>query len=588
MTAFILSALLLPVYALAQTVTMQVDGNATGKPLKTVWSWFGYDELNYTSTAPSRVLLDTVVAIQRDPVYIRTHFLLNTGDGKAELKWGSTNVYTEQNGNPVYDWKLLDTNMDAIIHGGAWPYAEIAFMPQALSTRPTPYKNSSVYALDGGLFYPPTDYTKWSDLISAWAQHSKDRYTEVESKWIWELWNEPNIGYWHGTPEEYQKLYDYTEQGLHRVLPGAILGGPETAGPGSFMRDFLTHCATGKNAATGQTGTRLDLVSFHAKGGTAVVNGHVRMDLGNQLKLHRDGFNIVAAFPQYKQKPIVVGEADPDGCAACPQTTYPADAYRNVPAYGAYEAAMMKHSLDLADSLGVNLKALVVWAWLFNDEPYFQGFRTLSTNGIHKPVLNVFKMLGKLQGERIPVKSSGGLATILTQGARGTKPDIDGFATRSDSTVQILLWNYHDDLVAVDPASITLTVTLPSTFTSSAKVTHYRMDTTHSNANTTWLAQGKPQNPTATQLAELKTAMQLQTLETPKVIAAVNGQVTLTFSLPRHGVSLVVLDKQAATQIGGLRKHVSYPSKRRGSRSRFKMQPDNRDGKQLEIDGRNR
>ena len=534
-------------------VTITVDGTAAGTPLKTVWSWYGYDECNYTTTQPSRDLLDSVVAANLQQVYIRTHFLLNTGDGTPVLKWGSSNVYTENAGNPVYTWNLLDGMSDAIIGSRALPYMEIAFMPQALSTHPTPYQNTSTYALDGGCFYPPTDYNKWAGLITAWAQHSKARYTGVEQNWIWELWNEPDIGYWHGTAQEFQQLFDYTERALHAVLPNAVLGGPETAGAGTFMSNFLTHCATGTNYATGATGTRLDLISFHAKGGTAVVNGHVRMDLGNQLRLHRSGFNIVAGFAQYRSKPIVVGEADPDGCAACPANQYPADAYRNVAAYGAYEAAMMKHSLVLADSLGVNLRALLAWAWLFNGYPYFQGFRTLSTNNIHKPVLNVFKMLGKLKGNRIPLVSTGalGLGTILASGVRGANPDIDGMAVKSAGQVAALIWNYHDDIVQVAPATIQLRVTLPAAFPAQVLMTHYRMDTTHSNAYSTWLQMGSPQSPTAGQLAQLRASMALATLSAPSLVNAVAGVVTLNFDLPRHGVSLVVLDDPTAAGFRG-------------------------------------
>ncbi len=536
--------------ASAQTVTVTVDGTNAGTPLKTVWSWYGYDEGNYTTTQPSLDLLDSVVAANQEQVFIRTHFLLNTGNGTASLKWGSTNVYTENAGTPVYTWNLLDGIMDAITGRRGLPYVEIAFMPQALSIMPNPYQNSSTYALDGGCFYPPTDYNKWAALIRTWAQHSQARYANVERDWIWELWNEPDISYWHGTAAEYQRLFDYTEQALHSVLPTAVLGGPEMAGSGN-IGPFLQHCATGTNYATGTTGTRLDLISFHAKGGTAVTGGHVRMDLGNQLRLHRTGFTTIAGYAQYRNTPIVIGEADPDGCAACPQNLYPADAYRNVPAYGAYEAAMMKHSLDLAANTGVNLRACLAWAWLFNGYPYFQGFRTLSSNGIHKPVLNVFKMLGKLRGNRIPLTSTGalGLTAILANGVRGANPDIDGLAVKNATQVGALIWNYHDDLVQVTPANVTLSITLPTGFPTQVLLTHYRMDTTHSNAYTTWLQMGSPQTPTAAQLTQLRASMLLQTLNPPALVNAVGGVVTTSFTLPRHGVSLVMLEDPNPTPI---------------------------------------
>ncbi len=545
------TVLLFSGHAAAQTVSINVDATSPGTPLKEVWSWHGYDEANYTTTASSLALLDTLVAAGPDPVYIRTHFLLNTGDGAAALKWGSTNVYSEANGRPVYDWKILDGIMDSIIGHKALPYAQISFMPQALSSHPTPYRNSSTTAMDGGCFYPPTDYVKWGSLVRAWVEHSVARYPNVERDWVWELWNEPDIGYWKGTEAEYQKLFDYTEQAVHAVLPKAILGGPEMAGAGNIGA-FLQHCATGTNAVTGQVGTRLDLISFHAKGGTSMVNGHVRMDLGNQLRLHRTGFAAVAGFPQFRSKPIVIGEADPDGCAACPQTQVPADAYRNVAVYGAYEAAMMKHSLQLADSLGVNLTACLAWAWLFNGYPSFQGYRTLSTNGIHKPVLEVFKMLRKLKGDRIPLTSTGalGLADILKNGVRGADPDIDGMAVKTPGKVMALIWNYHDDIVQVAPAQVNLNVKLPAGFPARVKLTHYRMDTTHSNAYSAWLKLGSPQSPTAAQTAQLQSAMALETLNPPAMVPVVNGAVSQSFDLPRHGVSLIVIEDPGITGSG--------------------------------------
>ena len=80
-----------------------------------------------------------------------------------------------------------------------------------------------------------------------------------------------------------------------------------------------------------------------------------------------------------------------------------------MPAYAAYEAAMMKYSLDLAKRQNVNLRGVVTWAFLFDGQPYFEGFRSLATNGIHKPVLNAYKMLGQLTGDEVPLISDGAL-----------------------------------------------------------------------------------------------------------------------------------------------------------------------------------
>jgi xylan 1,4-beta-xylosidase len=541
-------------------VTVAVDATAPGAPLERVWPFHGYDEINYATVPEGAALLGAIAAAHAAPAHVRNHFLFNTGDGTPAMKWGSTNVYTEDAaGNPVYSWTLTDGIMDAITGNGLFPFVELGFMPEALSTHPTPYRNSSTTALDGGCFYPPTDYAKWADLVGAWATHADQRYPGVADSWLWELWNEPDIGYWNGTFADYAKLFDYTESALHAAIPGAQLGGPAVAGPGSsFLTQFLQHCATGTNAVGGGTGTRLDLVTFHAKGGAAIVQGHVEMDLGNQLRLHRAGFQAVAGVPKLKQTPIYVTEADPDGCAACPVSTTPADAYRTSPAYGAYEIAMMKHSLELESEVGVRLGGLLAWAFTFPGTPYFAGYRVLATNGIDLPVLGAFKLLGRLAGTRLPLTSSGArpLDDILSNGVRG-QPDIDGLATLDGAAVQILVWNYHDDLVIADDASVHLAVTVPPGFGPSARVSHLRVDASHGDAYPVWVSQGMPASPSAAEVAALQQAMEPATLvpDTTVVVGA-GGAVSVDFTLPRFGVSLVTISPapnaaDAGTSAGG-------------------------------------
>jgi xylan 1,4-beta-xylosidase len=535
--------------------TVGVDATSAGAPLQRVWAFHGYDEVNYTTAPEGQALLGSIVAAHTAAVHVRNHFLFNTGDGSPGLKWGSTGVYSEDAaGNPVYSWALTDGILDTLTGLGALPLVELGFMPQALSAHPLPYRNSSSTALDGGSFYPPADYGKWAALIRAWATHASARYPDVEARWLWELWNEPDIAYWNGTFADYAKLYDYTESALHQVLPHAALGGPAVAGAaGSFLRQFLEHCASGVNAATGGSGTRLDLVSFHAKGGVALAGGHVRMNLGNQLRLHRSGFAAVVAFPQFKQTPIYITEADPDGCAACPASSTPADAYRNSPAYGAYEISMMKHTLELAATLGVELRGVLAWAFTFPGTPYFDGYRALATNGIHLPVLGAFQLLGRLAGTRLAVTSSGAhsLSDLLENGMRGD-PEIDALATLNGDSVQVLVWNYHDDLVPVAATPVHLSVRLPGSFGARATVSHLRVDDSHGDAYTVWVSQGMPSQPSAAQVAALKQAMDpsLITADGGAVVRA-DGTVSIDFDLPRFGVSLLTLEPAPATRSEG-------------------------------------
>ncbi|HEX6278222.1 MAG TPA: hypothetical protein VFZ53_34490 [Polyangiaceae bacterium] len=528
----------------SETVTIDVDATVAGTPLERVWAFHGYDEVNYTTMPEGRELLRALAELHSAPVRVRTHFLFNTGDGAPALKWGSTNVYTEDaDGNPVYDFTLIDGIMDATLDAGAFPLVELGFMPQALSTMPEPYRNAAPTVLDGGCFYPPRDYEAWGALVGTWAAHVKERYPGAASSFEWELWNEPDIGYWHGTFEEFARLYDHTEAALHAVFPEASLGGPAVArADGAFLVDFLEHCATGTNAVTGRTGTRLDMVSFHAKGGVTIADEHVQMDLGNQLRLHRAGFEAVRRSEAFARTPVVISEADPDGCAACPATLRPENAYRTSPAYGAYELAMMKRSLDLAAEMDVDLRGVLTWAFTFPGTPYFAGYRALATNGIHLPVLNAFKLLGALSGARLPVASSGAmpLDALIADGVRA-RPDIDALAAIDGERIQVLVWNYHDDLVEAEPALVALEVAVPPAFGAAALVTHTRVDETHGNAFAAWVSQGRPAAPSSEQLGSLRAAMEPVVIEPEHVVAARRGAVRLTFSLPRFGMSLLTL-----------------------------------------------
>jgi xylan 1,4-beta-xylosidase len=534
-----------------QPVSITVDLGVSRGKWNPAWTFFGYDEPNYTYTKNGRKLLAELSAASPSPVFIRTHNLLTTGDGTASLKWGSTNAYTEDAaGHAVYDWNILDRIFDTYQQAGVKPLVEIGFMPEALSAHPRPYRhnfpNGSLWT---GWAYPPKDYHAWADLIYQWVRHSVDRYgaREVES-WYWEVWNEPDIGYWQGTPEEYHKLYDFAADAVKRALPKARIGGPHSTGPAApqaanFLRGFLEHVLHGKNFATGQTGSPLDYVGFHAKGNPLMVDGHVEMGIRNQARNISSGFEIVRGFPELRETPIIIGESDPEGCAACSAKTNPQNAYRNGPLYSSYSAAMFHQTLELAAEDKVKLAGAVTWAFEFEDQPWFEGFRTLATNGVSKPVMNLFRMLGLMTGERVEVSSDGAISTarVLQAGVR-SEPDINALATQTASRAVVLVWNYHDNDVEVSASSVKVHVTgLPAGLTA-ALLHHYRIDNGHSNAFAIWKKMGSPQMPTPIQYVELEAAGQLALLESPSWLRIAAGAADIKFELPREAVSLLELE----------------------------------------------
>jgi xylan 1,4-beta-xylosidase len=537
----------------ASRVAIRVGANARVGPMTPMWAWFGYDEPNYTYMKDGKKLLSELAELSPVPVFVRTHNLLTSGDGTPALKWGSTNAYTEDAaGRPRYDWTIVDRIFDTYVERRMKPLVEIGFMPEALSMKPEPYRHDWKPGLPYGRIYtgwsyPPKDYAKWGELVHQWVRHSVERYgkAEVES-WWWEVWNEPDIQYWRGTPEEFQKLYDYAADGLKRALPAARIGGPHVTGPNGertqkILADFIEHCLRGTNYATGKIGTPLDFVAFHAKGAPRVVDGHVRMGISNQLRAISNGFRIIASFPELKGIPIVIGESDPEGCAACSVATNPENAYRNGTMYSSYTAAQIARTYELADLHQVNLLGSVTWAFEFEDQPYFAGFRDLATNGIDKPVLNVFRMLGKMAGERLRVESSGAAATgtIRDRGVREA-PDVHALAARTARGLTVLVWNYHDDDLPAPPSDVELTIDgVPN---GRPTLTHYRIDAEHSNSYEAWKKAGSPQSPTPAQYAQVEKAGKLSTLRKPERLRVISGQLRLDFALPRQGVSLLTID----------------------------------------------
>jgi xylan 1,4-beta-xylosidase len=541
-------------------VTVRVDVSQEVGTLPPVWAFFGYDEPNYTYMKDGRKLLSQLAALSPVPVYIRAHNLLTSGDGTPSLKWGSTNAYTEgPDGRARYDWTIVDRIFDTYVERGMRPLVEIGFMPEALTSGPPPYRHSFSLEKTSDIFtawaYPPKDYSRWAELVYQWVRHTMERYgrREVEN-WLWEVWNEPNIGYWKGTPEQYHELYDHSVDAVKRALPSARVGGPHSTGPGNakareFLRTFLEHCARGRNYATGKTGAPLDFIAFHAKGRPEVVDGHVRMGISNQLTDIDQGFATVASFPEWKQTPIVIGESDPEGCAACSARVYKQNGYRNGTMYSSYTAASFPRKYELARRHGVRLLGIVTWAFEFENQPWFDGFRDLATNGIEKPVLNVFRMFGMMSNRQIAAESSGAVSVddMVGSGVRSS-PDVGAVATRTNGGATVLLWHYHDDDVAGPPASVDVAVNgLPASSTR-ALVRRYCIDENYSNSYAAWRRMGSPAAVSESQNATLEREAALATCGAPEWRAVASGTATVGLVLPRQAVSLIEISWQEASR----------------------------------------
>lgn len=532
-------------------VHINVDASEVTGPLRQIWRYFGADEPNYATMKDGQKLLSQLGELAPGRMYFRAHNLLCSGDGTPAFKWGSSNAYTEDaQGNPVYDWHVIDWIFESYLERGVRPLVEIGFMPKALSIQPEPYRHAWRPGFDYAKIYtgwrmPPKDYELWGELVYQWARHCVEKYgAEEVEQWWWEVWNEANNqpnGYWGGTPEEFHKLHDYAIAGVRRALPTARVGGPHTAGHGGeFMEAFLEHCLRGTNYATGEQGTPLDFVAFHAKGSPEWLGDHIRMGIANQLRTINTAFETFNRYPELKGIPVIIGESDPEGCAACQGPMF---SYRNGTVYSSYTAAVFARKHDLADRHDINLEGAVTWAFTFENQPYFAGFRQVASNGLPLAVLNVFRMFAKMGPDRVRAESDAQvpLEEILSSGVRAD-PDVGVLASRAANRLTVLVWHYHDDDVAGPDAQVSVTLEgLPENVTR-ARLTHHRVDKQHSSAYDAWLRLGSPLAPNLDQYAELEKAAELHQLEhAPEEVPVRDGRGTVEFALPRQGVSLLEL-----------------------------------------------
>jgi xylan 1,4-beta-xylosidase len=533
----------------AAPVHVRVHAAETAGKYEPIWNYFGADEPNFLYAPNGKKLLSELSALSPAPVYYRPHNLLTTGNGDGSLKWGSTNVYREgPNGEPVYDFAITDQIFDAMVDAHVRPLVEIGFMPEALSAHPEPYRHDfpkgEVFT---GWSYPPKDeaaWEKWSKLIEAYAAHLKERYGAQTDTWLWEVWNEPDIAYWHGTSEEYDRLYDVTAAAVRGVLPEAKIGGPEATGVSDhsepFLRQFLEHCAHGKNAATGGVGAPLNFISYHPKGHPTFVDGHVVMSVGTQLRSVERGMKVIASYPEWRKTPIILGESDPEGCGACQS---PQNGYRNGPLYGASVIEATMRTYELEQKYGLTVQGAVTWAFEFEDQPAFAPLRALATDGIDKPVLNAFRLMGKLGGEWVKTESDGKLPLdqVVAQSV-AVVADVNAVATRNGNEVNVLVWNYHDADVAAQDARVQIAI--DGLKGAHAIESELRVDATHSNAYRAWLEMGSPAKPSVEQVAQLEKAGQLEETVRERRIPVSQGAAQIELTLPRQGAVLVRIQER--------------------------------------------
>jgi L-iduronidase len=404
-----------------------------------------------------------------------------------------------------------------------------------------------------------TDFTNgtqaraWVRLVHALAEHLIDRYGQAEVQgWLFETWNEPDVGFWTQGDEAFCAYYDACAAGLQSADPGLRLGGPGTCRNLSpTLKAFLAHCDTGTSAVTGGPATRPAFISIHEKG----VRSH-------QEDLTPDSMGIVERearvidyirehHPVLTALPFMNNECDPQVGWGTIHT------WRARPYYAALVAKIInQHLLELIDGKGVD------YALLSNDNGFMGtwGHRTLLTRFsesdhidhgqadghrdaprleadplrrkaelIKKPVLNAMTLLSLLGDERCPVVGVGSPAESV--GAIATR--------RGISQVAVLLYNSADRINAGGSDHVTLKLEgLPF---EKAALCIYRIDEADPDPFAVWEQMGAPNVPTADEFARMRERQELRATEAPREVNIRAGSLALDLTIALPSLALVLL-----------------------------------------------
>jgi len=528
--------------------------------LPPIWASIGYDEINWTYTPTGKKLLRTFGEFSPHPFHVRPHYVYCSGSGFGLPHWGNGNVYHEDaDGNPSYDWTIVDQTYDAIVGAGHHVLVELGFTPRDLlppeadeltiTSSPTSYSSYEA----GAWAYPPRDLAKWGALVEAHVRHCLERYGADEvAAWLWELWNEPDIFYWKGTVAQFGELYDATAAAVRRVLPQGQVGGPAVTGGGvEFLREFLRHTAS--------AGTPLDFVSFHTKG-SAFTPWRVYGPTGARApeqqspSTHKMLFEIrrllrvVGEFEAYRGLPAIVDECDagvPAHHSAYDNANF---GFQNTEYYPVFQVKLFKRILDLGATEPVQVAQATSWSFYFEGERYFEGTRAfLTAGGVEKSLLNAYRMMARLGSRRVgAVSDAASPAELLDAGdGRSMPEEVDALAAVDPGTgrVTVAVWRHTDDQYQRDTDSTSVEVRVAGLADGDWTVSHARIDAHHSNAHTVWSELGRPQDPTPEQLAEITARQGLEEFEPARTETVAGGLLTLGTQLPLPSVSLFVLER---------------------------------------------
>ena len=398
--------------------------------------------------------------------------------------------------HPFYNFTYLDRIIDTYLENGIKPFLELGFMPEKLKTG-----EQTIFYWKGNVT-PPTSYEKWAKLIQATLNHLIDRYGREEViTWPIEVWNEPNIGFWAGTMEEYFKLYDYSSRAIKEVDPRIQVGGPAICGVETekWLRSFFEHCI--------QNNLPLDFITRHCytanqptKQGEYIY--HTLKDPTFMIEELKETRQIMADYPEIAEMPLHITEFNSSYVPLCPA--------HDTDFHAAYIARILSEAGEYADSYSY---------WTFSDvfeemdvprSIFHGGFGLVALNSIKKPTFYAFEFFSKA-GEELLYR------------------DEHLIVTKEDDRYVIIGWNWHDMRDNKSSPDESYTLLLPS-IGKQAILVKKEVGGSHANPMQTWSNLGKPRNLNREQLEILKAAA--EPLQTDSKLFEQNGVYEVELTIP--------------------------------------------------------
>lgn len=496
--AGILTVTSVPTFAQQSAEQVTVDAHAAGTPFPHFWEeMYGSGRAILSLRDSYRQDMRTVKKAT-DFKYVRFHNIFHD-------EVGFYNV--DANGKPFYNYSYIDQIYDGLLANGVRPFVELSFMPDKLSSD---VNNRQGFWYHPGIA-PPKNYAQWDDMMQHFVRHLVERYGIDEvSQWYFEVWNEPNIGFWGGKPEQstYYELYDHTARDVKAVSSRLKVGGPASA-QAAWVGDFLHHAA--------QEHVPVDFVSSHVYGNDSskdVFHSSENIPRDQMVcravkKVHEE----IVASPM-PHVPFILSEFNAS-YANEPDVT-------DTVYMGPWMADTIRQCAGMVDMMSY---------WTFSDvfeeqgvvkTPFYGGFGLIAADNIPKPAFNAFAMLHELGNQRLQVRSDSALVT-----------------RRADGKLAIALWNYAAPYGSGD--KYTAPPSIPSApkhftvrfegVTRNAAVKLWRLDANHGNVIKTYDAMGRPAFPSREQIVKLKAAGQLAAAET---LHLNNG--SLQVAIPAQGL----------------------------------------------------